>query len=144
MQAKQMKNYIAESRPVYNAKASISSASDIADELKEMQGLNKEHFVAVYLDSSNRVLKKETISIGTLNQSMVHPREVYAPAFKTDGIASIIVAHNHPSGVCEPSREDIVVTKRLHEAGKILGIELLDHIIIVKDGFVSLKDLEHL
>jgi DNA repair protein RadC len=79
------------------------------------------------------------ITIGTLNQSLVHPREVFAPAIE-NRCASIIVAHNHPSGVLKPSMEDIAVTKRLKESGKLLGIELLDHVIFTKDDYFSLSD----
>jgi DNA repair protein RadC len=79
------------------------------------------------------------ITIGTLNQSLVHPREVFAPAVE-NRCASIIVAHNHPSGILEASKEDIQVTKRLQESGKILGIELLDHVIFTRDDFLSFRD----
>jgi DNA repair protein RadC len=131
--------YVAESKPIYNNKNKISSAKDVFNEVSELQKEQKEHFIAIYLDGANRVLKKETVSVGTLNQSLVHPREVFRTGVMLN-CASIIVVHNHPSGVCKASEEDIVVTQRLREAGKILGIELLDHLIIVEDGYLSLKE----
>jgi len=106
-------NYIAESKPIYELTKKVRGAKDIAYELKELEKLTKEHFVAVYLDANNRLVHKETITIGTLNQSLVHPREVFLPAFKRDGVASVIVAHNHPSGNLSVSSEDIQVTRRL-------------------------------
>lgn len=111
----------------------------IYEELKELETYSQEHFVAVYLDSSNNIIETRVITIGTVNQSLVHPREVFSPAIEKR-VTSLIVAHNHPSGILEPSNEDIKVTERLKEAGKNLGIELLDHIIISKNGFVSLRE----
>ncbi len=95
--------------------------------------------MALYLDGANNLLETKVITIGTLNQSLVHPREVFSYAIEKR-CASIIVAHNHPSAILKPSSEDIEVTKRLKESGKILGIELLDHVIFTKDDFVSLKE----
>ncbi|HNQ31776.1 MAG TPA: DNA repair protein RadC [Candidatus Woesebacteria bacterium] len=89
----------------------------------------KEHFVALYLDSHNQLIENRTISIGILNASLVHPRELFEPAVRLHS-ASIIVAHNHPSGNVEPSSEDRDLTKRLVETGKIMGIEIQDHIIV--------------
>lgn len=85
------------------------------------------------------MIEKRVISIGTLNSSLVHPREVFADAL-TDRAASIIVAHNHPSGLLVVSREDLLVTKRLKECGKLLGVELLDHVIITNDRYLSMRD----
>ncbi len=102
-------------------------------------GSKKEHFVAFYLDTRSKLIERQIISIGTLNASLVHPREVFEPAIVLRA-ASVIVAHNHPSGDTEPSDDDITSTKRLTEAGKILGIELLDHVIVTAAGFSSLKD----
>ena len=117
----------------------ISGASDVYEELKEYKNKQQEYFLAIYLDGANHLCQIEVISIGTLNQSLVHPREVFAPAIQ-NRCASLIVAHNHPSGVLKPSREDLVVTKRLKESGKLLGIELLDHVILGRDGYFSMKD----
>lgn len=100
----------------------------------------KEHFWALYLDSRNSIRRIELVSLGTLNAALVHPREVFSPALTTHA-AGIIVSHNHPSGDPEPSEDDIILTKRLQEAGKILGIEVLDHVIIGKEGqYYSMKE----
>ena len=131
--------YVAESKPAYSADKKISGSIDVFKELKELENMTKEHFVVIYLDGKNAIINKETVSIGTLNQSLVHPREVFRSAI-IHNAASIIVSHNHPSGVLEASKEDITVTKRLLECSKIIGIELLDHVIIVKDGYLSLRD----
>jgi len=117
----------------------ITDASDVYEELKKYRDKRQEYFLSLYLDGANHLSETRVITIGTLNQSLVHPREVFAPAIE-QRCASIIVAHNHPSGVLSPSREDIEVTKRLQESGKILGIELLDHIIFTKNGYISLRD----
>ena len=117
----------------------ITHASDIYEELKEYRTKQQEYFLTLYLDGANHLCETRVITIGTLNQSLVHPREVFAPAIE-HRCASIIVAHNHPSGILEPSSEDIEVTKRLKESGKLLGIELLDHVIFTKDGYISLRD----
>jgi len=92
---------------------------------------NKEHFIALYLNARNQCKYAEVVSIGTINSNLVHPREVFYPAIKKLATA-IIVLHNHPSGGMEPSGADIELTKRLKHAGKILGIEVLDHIIFSK------------
>jgi len=117
----------------------ITHASDIYEELKEYRDKTQEYFLTLYLDGANHLCETRVITIGTLNQSLVHPREVFAPAVE-NRCASIIVAHNHPSGILQPSHEDIEVTKRLKESGKLLGIELLDHVILTKDGYVSFRD----
>lgn len=117
----------------------ITHASDIYEELKEYRDKKQEYFLTLYLDGANHLCETRVITIGTLNQSLVHPREVFAPALE-HRCASIIVAHNHPSGVLSPSDEDIAVTQRLKESGKLLGIELLDHVIFTKDGYISLRD----
>lgn len=111
---------------------------DVWEELRDVRGLKKEHFMAFFLDTRNQEIRRETISVGTLNYNLVHPREVFEPAVKNLA-AGIIVAHNHPSGCLEPSDEDLSLTKRLTQAGKLLGIELLDHVIVTRDGFMSFK-----
>lgn len=111
--------------------------------MEEMRFLQQEHFVCLYLNTKNQVLHKQTIFIGSLNASIVHPREVFREALKRSS-ASIICLHNHPSGDPGPSREDIEVTKRLAECGKMVGIELLDHIIIGDKRYVSLKEKGYL
>ncbi|MFJ7744224.1 DNA repair protein RadC [Peribacillus sp. NPDC097295] len=111
--------------------------------MEEMRFLSQEHFVCLYLNTKNQVLHKRTVFIGSLNASIVHPREVFKEAFRRSA-ASIICLHNHPSGDPSPSREDIEVTKRLVECGKIMGIEVLDHIIIGEHKYVSLKEKGYL
>jgi DNA repair protein RadC len=111
--------------------------------MEEMRTLKQEHFVVLFLDSKNYIIHRKTIFVGSLNASIVHPREVYREAVKRSA-ASIIVAHNHPSGDPSPSKEDIQVTRRLVESGKIMGIELLDHLIIGNRKFVSLKEKGYL
>ncbi|MBB6021417.1 DNA repair protein RadC [Paenibacillus sp. JGP012] len=106
----------------------------------EMSSLPNEHFVAIMLNVKNRVISKETIGIGTLNGAIVHPRELFRRAILKNA-ASIICVHNHPSGDPTPSQEDIKVTKRLYDAGEIVDINVLDHIIVGVEGFVSLKQL---
>ncbi len=106
--------------------------------MEEMRHLDREHFRAILLNTKNQVLAVETISVGTLNSSMVHPRELFKIAVKKSA-AHVIVAHNHPSGDPTPSREDIAITKRIIEGGEILGISVLDHLIIGDNKFVSLK-----
>jgi DNA repair protein RadC len=111
--------------------------------MDEMRFLTQEHFVCLYLNTKNQVIHKQTIFIGSLNASIVHPREVYREALRRSA-ASIICLHNHPSGDPGPSREDIDVTKRLAECGKIIGVDLLDHLIIGENKFVSLKEKGYL
>lgn len=96
----------------------------------------REKFFSVLLDSKNRIIREELISIGSLNFSIVHPREVFAPAIR-ETAANILLLHNHPSGDPNPSKEDVGITKRLYEVGKIVGIEVLDHIIIGDGCYIS-------
>ncbi len=117
----------------------INSAFDVYAELKEYRTKQQEYFLTLYLDGANNLMKTKIITIGTLNQSLVHPREVFSYAIEKR-CASIIVAHNHPSGILTPSNEDIYVTKRLQHSAKILGIELLDHLIFTKEGFYSFQE----
>ncbi|MDF2945536.1 MAG: repair protein RadC [Bacillales bacterium] len=125
-------------------KYTIRSPQDCAEYLKyEMSTLCQEHFVCLYLNTKNQIIYKQTVFIGSLNASIVHPREVFNTAIKKSA-ASVICAHNHPSGDPTPSKEDIDVTKRLVECGKIIGIELLDHIIIGDDKYISLKEKGYL
>lgn len=105
----------------------------------EMRGLKQEHFVCLFLNMKNQVIGKETVFVGSLNSSIVHPREIFRSAIKRSA-ASFICLHNHPSGDPTPSSEDIQVTKRLDEAGDLMGIDMLDHIIIGDQDFISLKE----
>lgn len=117
----------------------INSVKEVVAQLQEMRMAKKEHFVALYINSRNELVHKETISIGTLNSGLVHPREVFKPAIDLL-VSSIIVAHNHPSGSPIPSEKDLELTKRLVEAGKILGIEIIDHVIIAAKESFSFKE----
>ena len=112
----------------------ISNASDIAHHyMEKLKDKKKEYFIAVFLDSKNKIIKDEVISIGTLNSSLVHPREVFKEAIKCSANA-IILVHNHPSGDCEASDEDRKIKDVLKEVGKMVGIKVLDNIIIGKEG----------
>lgn len=105
----------------------------------KMREQKKEKFITLCLDTKNQILREEVISIGSLNASIVHPREVFKSALM-ESSASVIMVHNHPSGDPSPSREDIMVTEKMVEGGKLLGIDVLDHIIIGEGRYVSLKD----
>ena len=121
-------------------KIPLNSSAAVAKYLQKSIGREKkEHFVMLSLDTRNNLIKKSGISIGTLNASIVHPREVFKEAIQCSA-ANIIIAHNHPSGDVNPSSEDIEMTKRLKEAGKILGIEILDHVIVAKNTHYSLME----
>lgn len=109
----------------------IDSPEKAVEQLADIRDKKQEYFVVMTLDGANRLIAKRIITIGTLTSSLVHPREVFADAI-TDRAASIIVAHNHPSGNLEASQADKDITKRLKEAGKILGISVLDHVIVSK------------
>ena len=107
--------------------------------LKEMRDYDREHFLVLYLDRKGGVIAKEDVSVGGLHSSIVHPREVFKTAVKRSA-ASIILAHNHPSGDPAPSREDIDITRRLIDAGSIMGIEIIDHVIIGENTYCSFKE----
>jgi len=117
----------------------ITSAEDVYEELKSFSTKSQEHFLTITLDGASHIINTRTVFIGTLNQSLVHPREVFADAI-ADRAAGIIIAHNHPSGTLEASRADVQITQRLKEVSKLVGIELLDHVILAKGGFYSFSD----
>lgn len=118
----------------------ISKPSDVAElVLDELRMLRQEVLILITLDTKNKVISKKEIFKGELNSSLVHPREIFREAVK-DSAASIIICHNHPSGDPTPSRDDINITTRLKECGKMMGIELLDHLIIGDNRFISLKE----
>jgi DNA repair protein RadC len=118
----------------------ISSPSDVSDLLmSELRYKKQEHFKTLILDTKNQIISIETITIGTLNASLVHPREVFNLAIRKSA-HGIILVHNHPSGHPEPSKEDLLLTERLVESGKIIGISILDHIIIGDGRFYSFKE----
>lgn len=116
----------------------IRTAKDAYEYLRDMHNLPKEHLRGLYLNSHNRIIHDEVISIGTINTNIVHPREVFRPAIEYSA-AAIVLAHNHPSGAATPSAQDIEITDQLIQAGKIVGINVLDHVIITRDTFVSIK-----
>ncbi|MEK7156931.1 MAG: DNA repair protein RadC [Patescibacteria group bacterium] len=116
----------------------IESTDHALAQLHDIRTHKKEHFVALYLNARNELIHREDISIGTVNASIVHPRDVFAPALEHNATA-VIVAHNHPSGSPEPSPEDREVTARLRDAGKLLGIVLVEHIVVTKDAHTSIR-----
>lgn len=123
-----------------NILGKVSSPQMVADYFEnQLKKLNKEKFIAVFLNTKNMITSYETISIGSLSASIVHPREVFNRAIKKSA-ASIILVHNHPSGNPNPSNEDKVITERLCEVGKIVGISVLDHLIISSGGYFSFKE----
>ncbi len=119
--------------------ALLLSPKDVWDELKDLRDHKKEHFVIFFLDARNQEIKREVISVGSLNANLVHPREVFEPAIRHLA-AQVIIAHNHPAGDPSPSQEDSEITKRLVDAGKLLGIEVKDHVIVSKTNFFSFKE----
>lgn len=115
----------------------IDTPEKAAAQLTHIRDKKQEYFVCITLDGANRLIQTRTVTIGTLTASLVHPREVFADAI-ADRAASIIVAHNHPSGTLKASEADQEVTKRLQESGKLLGIPLTDHIIVTQNSFTSI------
>jgi len=121
-------------------KESITNPAILAQIIRKgIREKAKEHFKLVLLNTRNKILDISTISVGTLNASLVHPREVYKDAL-AHSASSIILAHNHPSDDPDPSDDDIALTRRLAEAGRLMGIEVLDHIIVTKKGYTSFKE----
>ena len=117
----------------------IESSEAVYEELKKFSTKKQEYFLTITLDGASHIINTRTIFIGTLNQTLAHPREIFTDAI-ADRAAGIIVAHNHPSGTLEASVADIRLTERLQEVSKLVGIELLDHVILAKDGFYSFAD----
>jgi len=117
----------------------ISEAEHVIPLLKDIADKNQEYFVCISLNGANEVIEKRIVTVGLLNKTQVHPREVFADVI-TDRAASVILSHNHPSGELEPSESDLNVNKQLIDAGKILGITVLDHIIISKRGYYSFQE----
>jgi DNA repair protein RadC len=123
-----------------NKRKFIKSPKDLYLLLKEkIINFHKEYFMVVSLDNRNKVISIDVISIGTLNSSLIHPRETFEAAIKNHA-AGIIICHNHPSGELKPSKDDLIVTNNLIKAGKLLGIEIVDHIVITKDEYFSFKE----
>jgi DNA repair protein RadC len=120
-----------------NGAAVLRTAEDVFAYTADMRGLTKEHFRGLYLNAHYQLVHDEIISIGTVDANIVHPREVFRPALAY-AAAAIILVHNHPSGNAEPSNADRVVTQQLREAGNLLGIELIDHVVVTSDTFTSI------
>jgi DNA repair protein RadC len=116
----------------------IQNAKDVYNYLRDMGSLTKEHVRVLYLGSHNRIVRDEVVSIGTVDQSLIHARDVFRPAIECNASA-IVIAHNHPSGELEPSNADVVVTDTLIKAGKIVGVPIIDHIIISKKAYKSIN-----
>ncbi len=114
----------------------IGKAQDVWDATKRFHRARKEHFLVLTLNGAHEVIRLRIVSIGIMNRCIVHPREVFLPAIQ-DGSVAVIIAHNHPSGQLEPSEEDKAITKRLVDAGQLLGIPVLDHLILSGNGFFS-------
>lgn len=117
----------------------ISSPTDVLPLVSNIADKKQEYFVCVSLNGAGEVVGNRIITVGLLDHSLVHPREVFADAI-TDRAASVILVHNHPSGILEPSKQDIIMTKQLVEAGSVVGIKVLDHLIISKKGHLSMKE----
>jgi len=125
-------------RFLINEGVRIKNAEEIVKLTEELRGKKQEYFLTLTLDGASNLIQKRTVFIGTLNQSIVHPREIFADAI-SDRAAGIVFVHNHPSDNISPSKEDIAITNRLVEVGKIVGIDVIDHIIIGKDGYFSFQ-----
>ena len=118
----------------------INAAQDVFNYfVDELQDKKKEQFCALFLDTKNKIIGEELISVGTLDTSLIHPREVFNPAIKASA-NSLVLVHNHPSGDVKPSKEDIEITKKLENAGSLLGISVVDHVIVGKNSYLSFKD----
>jgi len=117
----------------------IHSTKDVIAQAVYMRDKTREHLMALFLNARNEMIYKKPMFVGTLNANLVHPREIFQEALKQNA-ASVILVHNHPSGDPEPSEDDLEITKRIIEAGKIMGIEVLDHIIITKTKVFSFKE----
>ena len=123
-------------------KPKIGNAEDVFNYyVDQLQDKKKEHFYALFLDTKNRIIAEDLVSVGILDASIIHPREVFKSAIKASS-NSVILVHNHPSGDCTPSKADEEVTELLYNAGDILGINVLDHIIIGKNNYYSFKENE--
>jgi len=117
----------------------VSSVKDVVLQVSYLREKTREHLMAIYLNARNELLFRKHVFAGTLNANLVHPREIFSEALKQNA-ASVILVHNHPSGDAEPSQDDLEITKRILEAGKIMGIDVLDHIIITKTKVFSFKE----
>lgn len=127
-------------QPAQPARLRVRGPDDLAGLLRrELGGLDREHVLGVFLDARHCVLAVRTVSVGTLEASLVHPREVFRTAVALQA-AALVVAHNHPSGCAQPSGDDLELTRRLARCGRLLGIELLDHLVVGDDEMVSIRE----
>ena len=117
----------------------VVTPMQVVEKCRQFRKKKKEYFCVFFLDTQNHILGKEIVSVGTLNSSLIHPRECFRAAI-LKSCCSVIVAHNHPSGSTEPSAEDLHVTKRLSDAGRVLGIEVLDHVIVTVSAHFSFRE----
>ncbi|MEK7399015.1 MAG: DNA repair protein RadC [Candidatus Poribacteria bacterium] len=126
-------------RHIVKESVKVTDAKDILPLLNDIVNKQQEHFVCISLNGANEIIEKRIVTVGLLDKSQVHPREVFADVI-SDRAASVIFAHNHPSGEIKPSNSDLKIHEQLAEAGKILGINILDHIIISKKGYYSFQE----
>ncbi|MES2930828.1 MAG: DNA repair protein RadC [Patescibacteria group bacterium] len=115
----------------------IRTAQDVFEYVKDMRDLPKEHLRGIYLNAHYKIVHDEIISIGTVDTNIIHPREVFKPALEY-GTVGVILVHNHPSGITAASEADILITKQLVEAGRLIGINLIDHVIVTRNAFASI------
>jgi len=125
-------------RHLLQGKTPIREAQDVLPFIQQIRDKRQEYFVCLSLNGANEVIESRVVTVGLLDSNQVHPREVFADPI-SDRAASVILAHNHPSGTLEASPEDLALTKRLVRAGEILGIKVLDHLIVTRNGHLSLK-----
>lgn len=116
----------------------IRTPQDVYDYVSDIRSLPKEHLRGIYLNAHHQVIHEETLSIGTATSSIIHPREVFKPAIEYGAVA-FVLAHNHPSGIATPSPADIAITEQVIAVGKIIGINLIDHVIVTESGFESIQ-----
>lgn len=124
--------------PLHLQKIRITSTNQAIDQLREFANRRQEHLVALYLNARSELIKKEILSVGNLNTNLIEPKEVFSPAL-TSPCAGIILAHNHPSGDPQPSQDDLIFTKQIYQAGIILGVALIDHLIICQSDYFSFR-----
>ena len=120
-----------------NGAPTIRTARDVFEYAQDMKSLSKEHLRGIYLNTHYKLIHDEVISIGTLDANIVHPRDVFRPALER-AAAAVILVHNHPSGVVKPSGEDVRVTEQIIKAGMIIGIDVVDHVIVTRNSFMSI------
>jgi len=130
-------------RHIAKGRHAVREAADALPYLRSIRTKRQEHFVCISLNGANEVIESRVVTVGLLDTNQVHPREVFSDPIG-DRAASVLVAHNHPSGTLEPSPEDLALTRRIVKAGDLLGIRVLDHLIVTAEGFLSLKETGHL